>query len=374
MNGEPPAVGPSDPSPLTDDYRPARAATAASVAVDEHLVVATSWATSLEPGPRRCRCMEHDGWARFDRQRSSRTWSMPSVEDPEAHRADVFNLVAALDRQRLLVGSPMLEGLVPRSFQPQLQASSCIGKRIGLGRSTFGQVTIGATQFVSGATSAETVAGILELLPADASFGPVDRDGIEAFILRETTGRTARVQQLYDVFGNRPLRGRDVTVARQALASTVAALLPATAPDRVLVAGPILWTDAGVALFHPAFREPATTFMRSELHARGVSLLPAGLAQLHTDDAQPSLEVLTLGSDGTSAERIPVTGIVLPGPLPELRAAAVASVAHVVHRWDSAGLAAAAHLTERVPVRAVDNGAPGTELFSSLCDAAWARL
>ena len=69
-----------------------------------------------------------------------------------------------------------------------------------------------------------------------------------------------------------------------------------------------------------------------------------------------------------------VTGIVLPGPLPELRAEAVASVAHVVHRWDNAGLAAAAHLIERVPVRAVDNGAPGTELFSSLCDAAWARL
>ena len=374
MNGEPPAVGPSDPSQLTDDYRPTLAATAASVAVDEHLVVAHQLGNqplTLDP-------VAAAVWSSMDGHDSIAEIVEDLVDavggDPAAHRADVFNLVAALDRQRLLAGSGMPEGLVPRSFQPQLQASSCIGKRIGLGRSTFGQVTTGDTQFVFGATSAETVAGVLELLPADASFGPVDRDGIEAVILRETTGRTARVQQLYDVFGNVRFAGRDVAVARQVLASTVAALLPAAAPDRVLVAGPILWTDAGVALFHPAFREPATTFMRSELHARGVSLLPAGLAQLHTDDAQPSLEVLTLGSDGTSAERIPVTGIVLPGPLPELRAEAVASVAHVVHRWDNAGLAAAAHLIERVPVRAVDNGAPGTELFTSLCDAAWARL
>ena len=127
MNGEPPAVGPSDPSPLTDDYRPARAATAASVAVDEHLVVAHELGNqplSLDP-------VAAAVWSSMDGHDSIAEIVEDLVDavggDPEAHRADVFNLVAALDRQRLLAGSGMPEGLVPRSFQPQLLASSCIG-------------------------------------------------------------------------------------------------------------------------------------------------------------------------------------------------------------------------------------------------------
>lgn len=371
---DPPSLGATGPSASVEDCRPARARTAASVVVDDHLVVAHESGDQplvLDPVAAAVWCSLDGHWSTAE---IVEDLADALGGDPAAHRADVANLLAALSRQRLLAGSGMPEGMIPRSFRPRLQESTCIGKRIGLSRSTFGQVAIRDTRFVFGAASAETVAGILDLLPGGASFGQVDRDGVGAFVLRETAGRTARVQQLYDSFGNVRYTGRDVAEARQALAATVAALLPASVdPDPVLVMGPILRTGAGAALFHPTFRSPATSTMRSALLANGVSFVPAGLARLRHDGGPPGLEIATLALTSTLGETIPVTGIVLPGPVPALAATVVASVANVLHRWDDAGLAAAADLVARVPVLTVGNDAPGTELFSALCDAAWGR-
>ena len=296
--------------------------------------------------------------------------------DPQAHHQNLQRLLGALSHQQLLSDSVLPDGLVPRLFRPRLEPSNCIGKRIGLGRSTYGQLTVGDTSFLFGATEASTVREILDRLPAAALFTDADRDGLDAFILRETSGRTARVQQLLDGFGNVRWIGTDVAEARRALGATVAVFLPASdRADRVLIDGPILRTDAGAAIVHPALRDIATSIMRSDLRSNGVSFLPTALAVFHpagTTDDRPALEVPGLGS-GPASEVIPLNGIILPGPILS-RADAVVSAAHVVHRWDDAGLAAALRLVERLPIGVVQSGAPGSELFTTLCDASWGRL
>jgi len=360
----------------SDTYRPARAATAASVEVEGRLVVAHE----LGDRPLLLDPIAAALWNTLDGHGSVADIIDDLTDalggDPAAHREDLHRLLVALDDQRLLADSGMRGGIVPRSYRPPLEPTNCIGKRIGLGRSTYGQLTVDDTSFVFGATEASTANAILDLLPESAAFTDIDRNGIEAFILRETSGRTARVQQLLDGFGNVRWIGLDLAEARAALGATVAALVHTSgAGDRVLVDGPILRTDGGAALVHPALRDTATSIMRSDLRANGVSFLPTALAVFQparSGDDRPTLEVPSLGS-GAPPEMIPLNGIVLPGPVSSM-GDAVVSAAHAIHTWEEAGLAAALHLVERLPIGVVRSGAPGTEFLSVLCDAAWGRL
>ncbi len=183
------------------------------------------------------------------------------------------------------------------------------------------------------------------------------------------------MQQILDGFGNVRWIGLDVDEARAALRSTVAAILRASSSgDQVLIGGPILRTDAGAALVHPAPRDVVTSVMRSDLRANRVSFLSTALAVFHpagSDEDPPMLEVPSL-PPGSTPDMVTLNGIVLPGPVATLTDA-VCSAAHLVHRWDNAGLRAALHLVERLPIGVVTSGAPGSELFSTLCDAAWGR-
>lgn len=376
MSTRPPPSESAGSDALPDDYRPARARTAASVEVDGLLILAhESGDRPLVLDP-----ISAATWRSLDGHCSVAEIVEDLTDalggDPAVHRVGLGNLLVELNAQQLLSSGFPADGLVPRSFRAPLDPSNCIGKQIGLGRSTYGQLTVDGVTFAFGATEASTVNAILDRLPGTASFTDPDPDGGDSFILRETSGRTARVQQLLDGFGNIRWIGTDLAEAHRALAATVATLVSGPGSGNFpLVDGPILRTDAGAALLHPALRSTATSIMRSDLAANGVSFLPAAVARFRRagkDGDRPMLELPVL-EHGDPPELIPLNGLVLPGPVSALVDAVVAA-AHVIHTWDDAGLAAALDLVERLPVGVVHSGAPGIELFERLCDAAWGRI
>ncbi|UDY33953.1 PqqD family protein [Dermatobacter hominis] len=275
--------------------------------------------------------------------------------DVGARRAQVDEFLGSLREAGLLAG-PQPDGVVPRRVHPPLDPTSCVGQRLGLARSTVRQVQGPTTSFRFGANDHHLVDALAAAVPTAE---PDDHD-LDGYVARLSSGRVARVQQLFDDMGNTLHAGRDAAACAEALARTVGGRL-ALEGGGAWYEGPSLVTGAGITLVHPAIGHEVVGAFRSELEERGVRSTPSGLVRL-VDDRH--VELPDDARRPGSAEVVDLVGVVVPGD--GSARAAERGCLHLARRWDGDGVGAFVELARSAEVTVVDRGITGGELIDLL--------
>lgn len=262
---------------------------------------------------------------------------------------------------------------LPRRLDPPLPADSCVGKRVGLGRSLLREVTIGGEPaFRFGSSDVGLVEELEALLPSDVTVADPTGAWVPTYVLRAPRGRTMRLQQLFNTTGDVLYATRDSLAASEALTRTVAALLEVSRPDRA--GGGVTWFDgpaiagpSGVCLLHPGLRDWATGDGRVELESAGLRLLPSALMMVGVDESGPVVRLPADPRQPSEVSTAPLVAVVTPANASEALPEATRVMSHSVHRWEP-------HSLDILPAlgqlhRGVGGEVDPARILAMLCDA-----
>ena len=247
-----------------------------------------------------------------------------------------------------LTGSGLLENpcetaTIPRRFYPNLDADSCLGRRLGLGNAHTLQIAPPTgPQFRIRSTDPATLKVLLARLPAEASVVPEDASLIETIVARFSDGRVPRLQQVFGPFGNLIFATRDLDVARLAVESVVAGLLDeARNQEPVFAQSPALITSDAIVLLHPALAAQATRDLRLSILQAGIEFVPGYLIELTHNQGVLEARIPDLRSGERRRVRthpVAAIAIVVDPQAPSNRPLHTLNLAHLLRRWDQTHL------------------------------------
>lgn len=281
--------------------------------------------------------------------------------------------------RRALEGDGFLETCQtasPRRWFPPVPQDSCLGKRMGLGSAELHQITTtsrawGARSLRIASTEAVQLKAVLAAIDATegAELVPEDQDMSELIAYRATTGRSRRLQQIFDTMGRSIYASRDEDRASAAFRRTVAGHLAARgvggAAPAGWIEGPAFVSSSGITLLHPSFHDLAVNRLRVGLAKRGVDLVPAGLLRLDHDRTASAPD--EIGQWGTWSTW-PIHSVVLPFR-DEDELDVMRRLLGLAWRWDQIHFDSIQRLSEEVPVTFVPSEGNIDELADEILSA-----
>lgn len=254
--------------------------------------------------------------------------------------------------------------LSPRRIDVPVDPASCIGRTIGLRRARIVEITHGGRPLLRiGATEHSVVDDLLASLPASSSVVEPSDLWLRTIVLRLTSGRTARLQQMFDTLGDPLYAGFERENAVAALARSTHGILDAAGPadGRTWVQAPAILAEDRVVLLHPAIHRFVTGHLRPSLLQRGLKFVDSALFELSRDRAGYSVRLPRSGLGHPTAD-FPVAEILVPLGTPSTAVDAVRRMIHLAYRWDNDHLAAMRDLAFLGPVHYLPRSATVEDL------------
>lgn len=250
-----------------------------------------------------------------------------------------------------------------------VEADSCVGKRMGLGRATRLQLVRGDRALVRiGSTDPALLDRLVAALPDDVHPEPFSGRDLPFFMARLSEGRTPRMQQVFDALGDPVVCTFDPAEAKAALDRAVVAALALDASEGVWVDAPALCDGSAVVLLPPGARPGVTGPLRRALHSAGIDFVPTTHLRIDLAAGAPARVVAPAGRlPGTPELSWPVAAAVVGTGTSEAEVAR--DVAHLVAKWDDRHLAAAAALAGAVELVHLPTEVSGPEVVAALVGA-----
>lgn len=226
----------------------------------------------------------------------------------------------------------------PRRQHPWIDAESCLGRKMGLGRAEMAQVEVNRNWFRFGAT----LPGVVGPLVDGLRTMPVDERFIETIVFRGTPSRggVPRLQQVFDSTGNLLYASRDEDAALDAFQRTISARIELT-EGGAWVEAPVMARGDRAVVLDRAFTRAVTSF-RKDLEAAGVRWAPAGLLRLQGSTLTAVANRVTGGPELD----FEVASLVVHGDAVPERTRELLDVLELAKRWDQVHVDAFVHLFE----------------------------
>lgn len=250
------------------------------------------------------------------------------------------------------------DDVVPRRLSPVVPATSCLGRRIGLGRMEVVLIpTAGGSPIRVGATLADL------LDPLVARYGtmsghPEDDPFLDTLYFRGSRSAAGhrRTQQIFDGSGAVLHAGRDLESAASAFRSTVASLVDDESPT---VATAAVTDGRSTLLLHPRLRDLVTGPARQLVEFNGLSLVPACRFTVGSGSL-----VVPSDPDGDAPRAYPLLGVAVPAASDAVDRRR--ELLHLASRWDAAHLAMIERIDRDQPIHEVDMGVRIEEILGQL--------
>ncbi len=349
---------------LDPDLRPRRAADVARSEVDGWSLLCTERNRSivtLDP-------VSSVLWDQFD---GTVTWSV-LAEDLSSvtgratsdHIEEVSWLVRALAAGGFIEAGPcthqVADDVVARRLSPVVPPTSCLGRRIGLGRM---QVVLLPTAGGAPIRIGTTLADLLESLVArhgTVTGHPADDPFLDTLYLRGSRSSAGhrRTQQIFDGCGTVLHAGRDLDAAASAFRSTVASIVADDGSPTVATAA--VTDGRSTLLLHPRLRDLVTGPARQLLEFNGLNLVTACRFAVTSG----SLELPPDPDDERARRAFPLTGVAVPAASDAVDRRR--ELLHLATRWDPPHLAMIERIERDEPIHEVDTGVRIEEIVGQL--------
>lgn len=254
------------------------------------------------------------------------------------------------------------DDVVPRRLSPVVPATSCLGRRIGLGRM---EVVLIPTADGSPIRVGATLADLLD--PLVARYGtvtghPEDDPFLDTFYFRGSRSSAGhrRTQQIFDGSGAVLHAGRDLESAASAFRSTVASLVDDDGSPTVATAA--VTDGRSTLLLHPRLRDLVTGPARQLVEFNGLSLVPACRFTIGSGSL-----VVPADPDEGAPRAYPLLAVAVPAvPAASDAVDRRRELLHLASRWDPAHVAMIERIDREETIHEVDMGVRIEEIVGQL--------